>query len=107
MPDLLSQIALVLPLLTLAGSAAGFVWKQYLDSREQKKRELFELMSLLDEKGTLASKLAAVYRLRDFPHHRDFVIRFCESVAQKNVDGSANAALQQELQATAQFMRNT
>ena len=45
----------------------AFVWKHDIASRERKKSELFDVLSLLDTAKALASNLAAIYRLRDCP----------------------------------------
>jgi hypothetical protein len=49
--------------------------------------------------------MAAIYQLRDFPEHRDFVIRFC-NVQSKNIDGHDTSAqiLIDEMDATRKFL---
>lgn len=74
------------PLLGLAGSAIAYVVNLFNERKERRRQRFFELMQFLDDKGTIASKSAALYALRDFPEHREFIIRFCEAQAD-NISG--------------------
>ena len=103
MNNVVSQLAILLPMFAMGGSAVAFVWKQYLDRAERRNKEMFQLMSLFDEKGTLASKLAALYRLRDFEKDREFVARFCDAIV-GNLEGTAANALREEIIATKKFV---
>ncbi|MFN3953399.1 MAG: hypothetical protein ACK4LQ_03035 [Pararhodobacter sp.] len=103
MQDFATIVGIIIPLVTIAGSALAFVIKVFMDSRERRRNEFYELMKFLDEKGSIAAKVAAVYEMRRFPEHRDFIIRFCTSQRQ-NIEGSAAQILGDEMKATADFM---
>jgi hypothetical protein len=89
------------PLITLAGSAVAFVVKLYLDAGERLRNHFFDLMDKIDGQSSIAKKVAAFYALRQFPEHRDFIIRFCKT-QRSNVSGpgTASAALIAEMEAT-------
>lgn len=62
-------------------------------------------MTFIDSKGgTIATKVAAVYRLREFSQDREFIIRFCET-QRDNIQGEAAKLLRDEMDATAAFLR--
>jgi hypothetical protein len=92
------------PLVTLAGSAVAFIVKLYLDSRESRRNQFFELMDKIDAESSVAKKVAALYALRQFPEHRDFIIRFCKT-QRSNISGpgTASATLVAEMEATQAF----
>jgi hypothetical protein len=98
-------VGVSVPLMTIAGSAVAFVVKQFSEAKQQRKERFFHLMALIDGPGTIAQKVAAVYQLRDFPEHKDFVVRFCNS-QQENVTGEAGASLVDEMKRTAAFMES-
>ena len=104
--ELLERIAVLIPLLSIGGSAIAYVVKLYIDRADRRKAELFEMMTKIDEGAALATKLAAIYQLRSFRSDRDFVIRFCESV-ESHSRGDASAPLQSELRNTAEFLRRS
>ena len=54
----------------------------------------------------IATKVAAIYELRRFPEHKDFIIRFCET-QRSNVSGLAAQALIGEFDATRDFFKAT
>jgi hypothetical protein len=91
---------------TIAGSAVAFVFKAYLDSRRERRQQFFDLMDLIDNKGSIAAKVAAIYQLRFFPEHKDFIIRFCDT-QKNNISGSGIAAdsLRAEFEKTADFFQ--
>jgi hypothetical protein len=93
------------PLMTLAGSAVAYVVKLYLEARERRRGYFFELMGRIDASAPIAGKVAAVYELRRFPEHRDFIVRFC-TLQQSNVTGEGAGSLIAEMQATAEFFRS-
>lgn len=104
MEQLVSVVGVVIPMITIAGSAAAFVWKSFSDSRENRRKQFFQLMTLIDADGSIASKIAAVYQLRNFPEHSDFIIRFCDT--QRNNltgNGTAVALLAKEMNMTMDF----
>jgi hypothetical protein len=91
------------PLIALAGSAVGYVVKLYQDAAARRRDQFFELMAFIDSRDRpIATKIAAVYRLRDFPKDKDFIVRFCES-QRENIQGDAARFLRDEMDATAQF----
>lgn len=105
MDKLISIIGVVIPMITIAGSAVAFVWKSYRDARQERRKEFFDLMGLIDAKGSIASKITAVYQLRFFPEHKDFIVRFCDT-QKENIDGSGTAAklLADEMVKTRDFL---
>lgn len=65
--------------------------------------QFFELMAFIDSKDRpIATKVAAVYRLRDFPEDKEFIARFCQS-QRENIQGDAARLLRDEMDATAQY----
>lgn len=94
------------PLMTLAGSAVAYVVKLYLEAGERRRDHFFELMRMIDTSGTIAAKVTAVYQLRSFPEHRDFIVRFC-TLQQSNITGGGAGPLKAEMQATAEFFRSS
>lgn len=100
----MTSIGVIVPLLTIAGSSVAFVYKTYRDARQDRRKQFFELMDLIDNKGTIAAKTAAVYQLRFYPEHKDFIIRFCDAQGE-NITGpeSATRILSAEMRATRHF----
>jgi hypothetical protein len=92
------------PLVTLAGSAVAFVFKLYLDAGERRRNHFFDLMDKIDAQSSVAKKVAALYALRQFPEHRDFIVRFCKT-QRSNISGpgTASATLVAEMEATQAF----
>jgi hypothetical protein len=99
----LTLFGIIVPLVTLAGSAVAYVVTLFQDASSKRRERFFELMHYLDGPSTIASKMAAVYQLREFPEHGDFIVRFCEA-QQTNVTGAAAPLLVQEFEATRAFM---
>lgn len=92
------------PLIALAGSAVGYVVKLYQDAAVRRRDQFFELMVFIDSRDRpIATKVAAVYRLRDFPEDKEFIIRFCQS-QRENIQGDAARFLRDEMDATAQYL---
>lgn len=104
LPIWLTVLGFVVPALTLAGSAGAFVIKLYLDQSARRRTHFFELMQFIDGNGPIASKMAAVYRMRDFAEHREFAIRFCDSQAPLIV-GPTSAPLSEEMRRTSAHMK--
>ena len=97
---------IVVSMLTLAGSAVAYVIRFYLDGAARKRDQFFELMKYLDNPMMpIAGKIAAVYQLRNFPQHREFIIRFCLAAPQF-VAGTATVPLLAEFEATRKFFEN-
>src|SRR5947209_16032734 len=92
-------MGIAVSMLTLAGSAVAYVVRLYLDTRAGRRDQFFELMKFLDSPSPIAAKIGAVYQLRHFPEHREFIIRFC-SAAPQFVAGTAAQALLAEFEAT-------
>jgi len=89
--------------LTLAGSAIAYFMKLFLERADRRHAEFLKMVDYIDGKDPLAKKLAAIYLLRTFPEHRDFVIRFCDHIS-PNIIGGAAAQMQTELALTKAHM---
>jgi hypothetical protein len=59
-PLWISLLVLAAPLIALSGSAVAFVAKQYLDAKERRRAQFFELMQYIDSDRPMATKVAAV-----------------------------------------------
>lgn len=105
MEKLISIVGVAIPMMTIAGSAVTFVVRWILDGRERRRKQFFDLMSLIDERGSIAGKVTAVYQLRFFPEHRDFIVRFCDT-QRENIDGAGVSAklLADEMKKTSEFL---
>jgi hypothetical protein len=101
----------LVPALGIAGSGVVYVINLWRDSAERKRRHFFELMEFIDGPGTIATKVAAIYQLRNFPEHKDFIIRFCETqrdnvlAANSKVGAVAVESLIAEFDATRDFLK--
>ena len=102
-PLWVTLVGFAAPLLALAGSAVGYVVKLYQDASEKRREHFFELMRIIDSASPIAAKMAAVYELRQFPKHKDFVIRFCET-QKTNIVGPSAQILIAEMDLTREFM---
>lgn len=102
-PIWVTLLGFAAPLLALAGSAVGYVVRIYLDSNENRRNYFFNLMKFIDGQGTIAQKIAAVYELRRFPEHRDFIIRFC-ATQRNNISGGGAELLALEMDKTREYM---
>ena len=97
-PLWISLIGFAAPLFAIAGSAIAYVIKTYRDASETRRSHFFELMKFIDSKQTIAIKVAAIYHLTQFPEHKDFIIRFCETQKQNITGGDVSTkALQVEM----------
>lgn len=105
LPLWLAAAGFAAPLIALAGSAVAFVVKAFGDSARLKRDQFFELMQFIDSDKPIATKLAAVYQLRSYPEHRDFIVRFCDGQADRIVGATAET-LATEMRATADAMRH-
>ena len=70
-----SAAILAVPLLGLAGSAAAFVIRMYLEAAERRRIRFFQMIKYINGEFGIIEKLAAVYQLREFTEHRVFLIR--------------------------------
>ena len=104
-PLWITLIGFVVPFLTLAGSAAAYVVKLYQDADERRHKRFFELLTHIDGQGTIAAKVGAIYALREFKEHREFIERFCEN-QRTNISGPAAPILIAELDKTKEAMRD-
>lgn len=100
----LAALGLAVPLITLAGSAFAYTVKQFQDRAERRRNRFFEIMQFVDSSLPIATKVAAIYELRRFPEHADFIIRFC-AAQRDNVTGPGSAPLIAEMDATRFFMQ--
>jgi hypothetical protein len=90
-PGWLTLIVAAVPLFGIAGSAVAYVVKLYLDSAERRRKRFFELLGHIDGQGPIAAKLGAVYALRHYKEHREFIKRFCESQMNQVVGENAKS----------------
>ncbi|WP_292041099.1 MULTISPECIES: hypothetical protein [unclassified Brevundimonas] len=104
LPFWIATAGIAAPLIALAGSAVAFVIKVYNDGERLKRDQFFELMQFIDGDRPIATKLAAVYQLRSYPEHREFIVRFCDR-RDELVIGVTGESLRAEMQATADAMR--
>jgi hypothetical protein len=102
-PIWVTLVGFAAPLLALAGSAVAYVVKLYRDAAEKKRRHFFELMEFIDSPRPIATKMAAVYELRPFPEHKDFIVRFCQ-LQRNNIAGNGAPILIAELDSTREFL---
>ena len=86
-----TELVTLVPLIALAGSSVAYVIKLFLDRIDKRRDRFFDLMKLIDGKESIALKVAAVYELRQFPEHKDFIVHFCETQS-KNVTGVDSGA---------------
>jgi hypothetical protein len=102
-PLWVTLLGFVAPFVALAGSAVAFVWQNYRESKDRRWNKFFDLMKFIDSKDLpIATKSAAVYQLRQFPEHKDFIIRFC-TAHKSNIVGPASQILATEMESTVQF----
>jgi lysyl-tRNA synthetase class II len=99
-PSWISAAIVAVPLIGLAGSAIAFVVKLFQDAKERRHKRFFDLMTQIDGAGPIATKLAAIYALRDFVEHGEFVERFCKTLGD-HVQGGSSQAIVDELNKTA------
>jgi hypothetical protein len=100
MDDQLTLVITAIPLFTIAGTALAYVVRLYLEARDRQHQRFFELLKYLDGDAPLATKMGAVYQLREFKEHGEFVERFCRTV-RNEVTGAAAQSLIDELDRTA------
>lgn len=96
-------VGIVIPMLTIAGSAVVFCFKAVQESQSRRHERMFKLFELLDGPGPLAMKLGAAYQLRFFPEHDEFITRFCKAIA-TNTQGSSAQSLVDELIETMEYI---
>ncbi|MEM8824404.1 MAG: hypothetical protein AAGF30_12400 [Pseudomonadota bacterium] len=106
MSEILGSVALLIPLLTIAGSALAYVVSMYREKSLRRQQRFDNLVSRMDDRGTIAGKLAAIYEMRQFPEHREFIVRFCES-QQNNLEGGGSDDLAAEMRATLEYFLQT
>ena len=102
-PLWITLLGFAAPLLALAGSAVAYVVGLFLEARHRRRNQFFELMQFVDSEKPIATKVAAVYELRRFPEHKDFVIRFC-TLQRGNIVGAGPQSLIAEMDHTREFM---
>ena len=90
-----------LPLLGLAGSAIAYVVKLYQDAAVRRRANFFELLQYIDGSGPIAAKVGAIYALREFDEHADFIERFCRT-QRDQITGDNAQSLIAELDETAE-----
>ena len=97
-----SEMVTLVPLITLAASAAVYVVNLWIARLDKQRDRFFDLMRLIDGQGSIALKVAAIYELRRFPKHKDFIIRFCDDQS-KNVVGQGGSTLISEMNKTKEY----
>jgi hypothetical protein len=103
-PGWAALLGVATPLVALAGSAVAYVLQLYRDAAEKKRTAFFDLMAIIDDKERpIASKMAAVYELRHFKAHKDFIVRFCK-VQQTNISGPSANILRDEMRLTEEYL---
>jgi hypothetical protein len=105
-PLWITLLGFVAPFMALAGSAVAFVLKSYRDAADRRWNQFFDLMKFIDSKDLpIATKCAAIYQLRRFGEHKEFIVRFCNT-HRDNVEGPASAALVVEFDDTRRALEN-
>lgn len=99
-----AKLTVFLPLMTLAGSAAAYIVKLFLDLSDRRRKNFLELVELLDKPGTLASTLAAVYQLSEYGRHGDFLIRFFGN-RDTIISGESGEVLKEEMRIATERLR--
>lgn len=103
-PLWITLVGVAIPLLTLAGSAVAYVVRLNFDARERRRAQFFELVQFLDSDRPIATKLAAVYEMRRFPEHRDFIVRALGDISTQ-ITGHAADILAAEMDRTRDFFK--
>lgn len=101
-----ATVAIIVPLITLAGSAVAYIVKMFLDLADRRRAHFLELIGFLDQPGTLAAKLAAVHQLSRYRQHRDFLVRFFEN-RDTIISGESAAVLKEEMRIAAERLRSS
>lgn len=99
----LTLFGVAAPLITIAGSAVAYVIKIYQEAAIRRRSQFFELMQHIDGSAPIATKVAAVYSLRDFPEHKNFIIHFCKT-QRNNIAGTSAQLLIDEMDRTAAYL---
>lgn len=102
------QITVVVPLIAFAGSAFAYIIKLFLDLADRRKVHFLELVALLDQQGTLAGKLAAVYQLSTYSRDSDkeFLVRLFDN-RDKIIEGASADILKEEMRIAAEKLRSS
>jgi len=101
--DWLALLGIVIPLTIASISAAIYVRNQTIESRHREYKKFFEITdSLSNFDGSLVSKVAAVYELRNYKKYKDIIIRIFENVP---VNGDSAELLRREMQLTSEYLQ--
>ncbi len=103
-PSWVSAVIVAVPLLGLAGSAIAFVIRMYLEAAERRRLRFFRMIEYINGQGGIIEKLAAMYQLREFTEHREFLIRLLE-MQRGNITGDQKENLVAEMDRTAAALR--
>ena len=102
--DIVEIIIKYLPLWALAGSAVFYVWNCFKEFENNRRQQFFDLTKILDDQNLpLASKMVAIYHLRFYNKHADFISRFCTS-CQRSMSGPSASELIAELELTKSYV---
>ena len=104
MNDWVTFVGVLIPLLTISGSAVAYIVQLRTTKAEKRLDDFFALMGQLESDKPIASKLAAIYELRRFPEHKDFSVRFC-SVILSNSVGPGAKFLEEEAQSPIDYFK--
>jgi hypothetical protein len=100
-----ATIGVIIPLITLAGSAVAYIIKMFLDLADRRRAHFLELIGFLDQPGTLAAKLAAVYQLSQYKQHHDFLLRFFDN-RDRIISGESADVLKEEMRIATEYLRS-
>jgi hypothetical protein len=98
-PSWISAAIVAVPLVGLAGSAIAFVVRMYLEAAERRRQRFFRMIEYINGQGGIIEKLAAMYQLREFTEHREFLIRLLE-MQRGNITGGQKDNLVAEMDRT-------
>lgn len=97
--DWIAWAGIVLPLMTIAVTAAFHVRNEFEKLRAEQYSKFFELMGQAGGVDVpLASKMAAAYELRKYPQYKDVIIRLMVGTP---ITGSLSYLLEKEFHLTA------
>ena len=102
-PNWLTVVIFAVPLMTLAGSAFAYVVSLFQGAAERRNKYFFDLMEYIDSNRPIATKVAAIYELRRFKKHKEFIIRFCDTQGPL-VSGTGAGPLQDEMKRTRDYL---
>lgn len=92
----------VVALLAIAWAAVNYVLIRKLEVKHQEYQKFFEIMDHLGAEGhSVASKMAAAYELRKYPHYKEVITRLAQKA---QYSGPSAQMLKDEMELTAVFL---